>query len=299
MSSVRHLRELVVDRLTAAAEEIIEVFQKTIVEYEEEINRQRRLLDTVWKPEIRLHRIELPQQHVRKGKEIKEEQEEELCTRQEGEQLALKQETDTFMLTPTYEDSDHREPEPNCDHRLLAPDSPVAESHDKKGSKHVDPGSTRNAESKPKKRRHKKTSYSKNECNSPTTKSHCNTHTELPQQHVYKEEEIKEEQEEELCTSQEGEQLALKQETDTFILTPTYEERDQSEPGPNSDHTLLSGKKPLKCDTCGKAFQWKSLLIIHLRTHTGEKPYACDTCGKRFSHKSSWNAHLKIHTVSL
>ncbi|XP_049434531.1 uncharacterized protein LOC125890098 isoform X2 [Epinephelus fuscoguttatus] len=136
MSSVEYLREFVNERLTAAAEEIFGVFKRTIVEYEEEIDRQRRLLDIVWKPDIKLHRIELPQQHVCKEEEeeevlsdqqlciqeistsvdqeepeppqVKEEQE-ELCTSQEGEQLALKQETDAFMLTPTDEQSDHSE----------------------------------------------------------------------------------------------------------------------------------------------------------------------------------------------
>ena len=57
MSSVGYLREFVNERLTAAAEEIFRVFEKTIAEYEEEIHRQRRLLDIVWKPEIHLHRI--------------------------------------------------------------------------------------------------------------------------------------------------------------------------------------------------------------------------------------------------
>ena len=56
MSSVECLRDLINERLTAAAEEIFRVFHKTIVEYEEEINRQRRLLDIVLKPEIQLHR---------------------------------------------------------------------------------------------------------------------------------------------------------------------------------------------------------------------------------------------------
>lgn len=57
MSSVECLREFVVERLTAAAEDIFQVLKKAIVEYEEEICRQARLLDVVWKPEIKLHRI--------------------------------------------------------------------------------------------------------------------------------------------------------------------------------------------------------------------------------------------------
>lgn len=59
MSPVDHLREFVNERLTAAAEEIFRVFTNTIVEYEAEINRQRRLLDIVWKPALQLSRIRM------------------------------------------------------------------------------------------------------------------------------------------------------------------------------------------------------------------------------------------------
>eukprot|EP00064_Thunnus_orientalis_P022687 superscaffoldBa00007890_g22901 len=128
MSSVESLRELINERLTAAAEEIFRVFHKTIVEYETEIDRQRRLLDIIWKPEIRLQRTELPQQHVWKEEEVLadqernssldqeepeppqiKEEEEEVCSSLEGEQLLLKQETETFMSTPTCEESDNSE----------------------------------------------------------------------------------------------------------------------------------------------------------------------------------------------
>uniref|UniRef100_A0A3B4EY00 DDE Tnp4 domain-containing protein n=1 Tax=Pundamilia nyererei TaxID=303518 RepID=A0A3B4EY00_9CICH len=45
-----------------------------IVQYEEEINRWRRLLDITWKPEIKLHRTDIPQQPVCKEKEVLPEQ---------------------------------------------------------------------------------------------------------------------------------------------------------------------------------------------------------------------------------
>ncbi|XP_045902275.1 zinc finger protein 436-like isoform X3 [Micropterus dolomieu] len=275
MSSVESLREFVNERLTAAAEEIFRVFKNTMFEYEEEIDRQRRLLDIVWKPEVKLHRIELPQQHVCKEKipgldqedpqppQVKEEQE-ELCTSQEGEQLVVKQETDTFMLTPTYEESDHSEAELKSDHQLLSHNCHVAESQDQKGGEHEDSGSTRDAEPKQKNQDHNSRSPRNNVHKSTMSEVHHDPHTELPQQHVCKEEEVladqqlwiqeripgldqedpqppqvKEEQEE-LCTSQEGEQLVVKQETDTFMLTPTYEESDHSEAELKSDHQLLS-----------------------------------------------------------
>ncbi|XP_049908069.1 zinc finger protein 345-like isoform X2 [Epinephelus moara] len=251
MSSAEYLREFVNERLTAAAQEILGVFQKTIVKYEEEIDRQRRLLDVVWKPEIRLHRIELPQQHVCKEGEVLSEQqlciqernsnvdqedpeppqikeeEEELCTSQEGEQLVLKQETDASMLTPTHEERDHSEDqtlnfspddtlstadeesvgnmpiinsvrsEAHSYHQLLSHNSPEAESQDQRGDKHGDSGATRNAEPKPKRSRRKSIRQDHTVNNSDSSEIHRDTDTELPQQHVCKEGEVLSEQQ--LC----------------------------------------------------------------------------------------------------
>lgn len=56
MSSVQSLRAFVSQRLTAAAEDIFRLFERTVAEYEEELRRQRQLLDAVLKPEVRLHR---------------------------------------------------------------------------------------------------------------------------------------------------------------------------------------------------------------------------------------------------
>nr|XP_043896364.1 uncharacterized protein LOC122778474 isoform X2 [Solea senegalensis] len=138
MSSRQYLRHLISERLTAAAEEIFSIFEQNIVEYEEEVNRQRKLLEIFCKPRVELRRIELPQ--------IKEEQE-EICTSHEGEQLEVKHEADSLMLTPDNEESDHMEPEPDSDQQLLSHGSPVAESPGPTGSDRVDSVSNRNAES--------------------------------------------------------------------------------------------------------------------------------------------------------
>ncbi|XP_008273902.1 uncharacterized protein LOC103352961 isoform X4 [Stegastes partitus] len=122
MSSVQNLRELINERLTATAEEIFTEFEKTIVQYEEEIDRQRRLLDIIWKPQIKIHTTDLPQPFVCKEEEvlaeqkvfnqernsnvdqedpeppqIKEEQE-ELCDSLDKQQLVQNQEIHAFML---------------------------------------------------------------------------------------------------------------------------------------------------------------------------------------------------------
>ncbi|KAM8747001.1 butyrophilin-like protein 2 [Acanthopagrus schlegelii] len=63
MSKVQILRSLVKQRLTAAAEEICALFERTIAEYEEELcrsteqnQRHRNLLDSALTPQLRLHR---------------------------------------------------------------------------------------------------------------------------------------------------------------------------------------------------------------------------------------------------
>ena len=65
------LRVLVNQRLTAAAEEIFVLFERTIAEYEEELcrskeekERQRKLLDAVFNPQLQLHRAGLFPSHL-------------------------------------------------------------------------------------------------------------------------------------------------------------------------------------------------------------------------------------------
>lgn len=56
MSSVQSMRQFVCDRLTAAAQEILGVFERKLENYEAELARQRRLLDSVFTPETKLQR---------------------------------------------------------------------------------------------------------------------------------------------------------------------------------------------------------------------------------------------------
>nr|XP_046241325.1 zinc finger protein 664-like isoform X1 [Scatophagus argus] len=312
MSSVEHLREFVSGRLTAVAEEIFRVFEITIVEYKKEIDRQRRLLDIVWNPEIKLHRIELPQQQVcteevladqqvwtQEGKSspdqedpepprIKEEQE-ELCTCQEEEQLDLKQETDTFMLTPTYEESDHSEPESTSGRQLFFHYSHVGESQYQKGGRHGDSGSIRDAEPEPKTTHHQSKSPSNNVYSPNMSEIHSNTRTGKMS---YK------------CDTC-GKMFQYKSKLQRHLSVHTGEkpylcnfcgQRFGYMSALKTHIRIHTGEKPYSCKTCGKDFILSSALKVHMRTHTGEKPYLCKTCGKRFRTMPPLKRHMRVHT---
>ncbi|XP_058469230.1 zinc finger and SCAN domain-containing protein 2-like [Solea solea] len=321
MSSLLYLRDVIHGRLTAAAEDIFTHVERIVVEYEEEVDRQRKQLAIVCKRKVKLQRKGLPQQKVNEEEE-EGQTKQQLCNQErnpfldqeEPESLRIKEEeeADTFMLTPDYDESDHMEPEPDTDHQLL---STVAESQDQTeinpGEEHValyeeEVDQRRQLEIlwKPEvqlqqielQQHHEEKVLTEQEGNS-------NVDQEEPESLQIKEEE-------EICTSQE--QPELKQEADTFMLTPDNEESDHMEPEPDTDHQLLSpsaesqdqtvhtknitGEKPHMCAICKKCFAGKGTLINHQRTHTGEKPYYCETCGKCFSVRSTLSRHKNIHT---
>ncbi|XP_039862910.1 zinc finger and SCAN domain-containing protein 31-like isoform X1 [Simochromis diagramma] len=297
MSSAQYLREFIKERLTAVCEEIFSEVQKTIVQYEEEINRQHRLLDISRKPDRNSHIIvpeDLPQLHDCVENEsvdeqqvcnqemnssliffqIKEEQEdpeppqikeeqEELCSSQEGEQLGLKQEADTFMVTLTYEQSDHSEPEPNSE-QYLPLSSPEAEL--KKRTDHgksLDDTLVSDSQSKTHTR---KNSVQCNTCGKMFPyRSHLITHLRVHTgEKLYS------------CTVC-GKRFGQKSDLERHVRIHT-------------------GEKPYSCAICGKKFREKSGMERHVRIHTGEKPHCCSICGKRFIQMIQLKKHMKIHT---
>ncbi|KAF7652783.1 hypothetical protein LDENG_00092490 [Lucifuga dentata] len=60
MSRLQSLKVFVNQRLNAAAQEIFGQFERTITEYEEELERQRKLLDMIIKPKLKLQKQASP-----------------------------------------------------------------------------------------------------------------------------------------------------------------------------------------------------------------------------------------------
>ncbi|KAM9332804.1 uncharacterized protein KZ484_017945 [Pholidichthys leucotaenia] len=183
------------------------------------------------------------------NKELKED----LHTSQEGEQLVVKQESDTIMVASVNEEDKHSEAEPNSE-PLLSKISAVTETQDEEECKHVVLESVKEEEPEPKKRRLQNRSHSDDD--SLTSKTHCENETVAPHLCDCKEEDAlavpqlcnqernsslnraEEVKEEKLWSSQEDDKLELKQETDKFLVTPIYEEHDYSRTEPKSGQLL-------------------------------------------------------------
>ncbi|XP_047430634.1 zinc finger protein 112-like isoform X2 [Mugil cephalus] len=287
MTLRQRFRQFINDRLTDAAEETFTVFKETLVHYEEEIERQRKLLDIVTKPGIKSQSKDVPHQLHHKEEEEEEEEEEvlvdeqpcnqernssleqgepepprikeeqqELCTNQKEEQIEVKEEVNILMVGPAYDESDHG-------------DFPVAQNQHQE---QLDSGSGTNVEL---------------ERVSPASEAQCNTDEKSITCKV--------------CGK------VYKYQSDLIIHQRVHTgERPHSckicgESFGRSNNLNIhmrrhTGERPYPCKICGKSFSQNANLVCHMRTHTGERPYSCETCGKSFSVNDHLNMHMRMHT---
>ncbi|KAM4538930.1 uncharacterized protein PAE49_019919 [Odontesthes bonariensis] len=291
-AELRTLRGLLTERLTAAAEEIVGLFEKAVAEYENrlqqserEIRRQERLLDTVLKPEVRLPKavfsVEIQQEKSSsldqvdpEAPQIKEEQE-EIWTSQEGEQLQGLQDNDItkfpFSPVPVKSEDDEEKPQSSQLHRSARIDS-VGEAEQARTS---DPYSLLQP---------------KSEDNSPDSAETDESDFDFPQTNEAQSgvEDIKNSDVPESDTGSSvkdrpfpcsycGKRFSLKGNLNRHIR----------------DHT---GERPFPCTDCDKSFKDSGSLTAHMRCHTGEQPYSCLFCGKNFSGRGNMTRHMRIHT---
>ncbi|XP_045897663.1 gastrula zinc finger protein XlCGF26.1-like isoform X1 [Micropterus dolomieu] len=308
MSKVQTLRAFVQQRLSAAAEEIFELFERTIAEYEEELCGQRKLLDAVFKPEVRLHRADVQLLLVSKEEVPPEQLESSPSVDQEDppERPHIKEER-----SPSLDQEDPPE-RPHIKEGW----SPSLDQEDPPEPPHIkeERGPSLDQEDPPE-RPHIKEGWSPS------------LDQEDPPEPPY----IKEEKE--------GDQLRGLENADItkFLFTPVpvkseedNEETPQSsqlhqrlteqmkrnpdgedcgpEPDRNSDperhlqpatddKTSHSSETDDSCDWEETRKPQSGSKPLQSGCNTDEKPFGCSECGKQFNHNSTLRRHMRFHTV--
>ncbi|XP_037651667.1 UPF0746 protein DDB_G0281095-like isoform X2 [Sebastes umbrosus] len=278
MCKVQMLRALVKQRLTAAAEEICGLFERTIAEYEEELSRskeenerQQKLLDAVLHPQLQLHRADIQQLLVVKedvlpeqqewsssliqedpeSQHIKEEQE-ELWTSQEGEQLQGLEDADITYPVPVKSEDDKEEPQSSQFHQRQTEQMETETDGEDYGGPEPETD-------------HSEVPVSDSRCSADVQQLLVVKEEVPPEQQEWSSSldqedpeppHFKEEQEE-LWTSQEGEQLQGLEEADitkfTFTPVPVKSEDDEEEPQSSQLHQRQTEQTETEADgeDCG------------------------------------------------
>ncbi|XP_056273929.1 zinc finger protein 239-like isoform X2 [Pseudoliparis swirei] len=277
MSSVFCFRDFVTERLAAAAEEIQCVFAKAVLGYEEEIERQRRLLDAVLKPVIKLHKRKITQLSICHEEVLAENQ---VCDQESISGLG-QEDPDPPWIKEELEELHTSEGEQGADafisrpiHAVMDPTllsetltnisiTAIKSESDRGGS-----GLSRNS--------HQDWS---NDRKPEDTCFRCP-----------------------FCTDEFCDPLKLKVHARAHISEKSHKSgvtcgKGFARKALERKHARIhAGATPHGCPVCGKEFNCRSNRTAHMRTHAGEKRHACATCGKGFSRGVDLRRHHRTHT---
>ncbi|XP_041664285.1 zinc finger protein 320-like [Cheilinus undulatus] len=268
MPGVETLRDFVNQRLTAAAEEIFGVFERTIAEYEEQLcrckeenERKQKLLDDVQlrlyradNQQLSVHQEEVPSEQQEWSSSLDQENTEPPHTKEEVEELWSSQEgldgiytiKFPFAPVPVKTEDDEEKPQSSQLHEIQSEGKTGADGEECGG-----PEQTWNSE--PETLLHSETQDKTGDCSESETDG--------------------------------SEDWRVTLENDSGLNCVENFDDDRSD----------NDKKSHSCSQCSKTFIRKCHLVTHMRIHQKKKPLSCPDCGKRFKHKAHLNSHMFLH----
>ncbi|XP_061746256.1 zinc finger protein 501-like [Nerophis ophidion] len=276
MSKLHMLRALVDQRLTAAAQEIFVVLEKTIAEYEAELSRTKeennRLMDTVFKKhQVMLHRTDVDGEHflyeqqeepqplrIKEERLFKEEAMEHSISR-EGEDIEGLEESPGTGVPVKSEGEERGGAEPPTQHMTTEADG------DHCGGSQADKLLAPQSDSED------TTSHSP-DTDDEDSKDDQTCHTDDTHLKSF------------------GLKTSLKNDTGEkcgkiFCIKGDLIQHARA-------HTQ---EEPFSCSVCGATFARKDSLKSHMRTHAVEKPFLCSVCDSRFAQRQQLENHMRTH----
>ncbi|XP_055077182.1 zinc finger protein 773-like isoform X2 [Periophthalmus magnuspinnatus] len=252
----RRLRAQVTERLTAAADEICALFERTIAEYEEELSRSKeenqrkqRLLDSALR---RLQEQGGAEENAEEEENVLRLKQENLEHRQEPEP-GVHWETEPFQSF--NENLDYGKTEMNFETQGYL--------HDKQTEQSMDSENDRGEEA-------------------PVWEPET--------------EQFYEEKESSCVNTFQSSEGAKRTGGRTQKQCAVCEKVFGNSKDLKRHMVVHTGEKPYSCSVCGKKFTRKGSMQYHMAVHTGDRPFRCHVCSKTFSQKGNLQAHLALHS---
>ncbi|KAG8012287.1 Gastrula zinc finger protein XlCGF57.1 [Nibea albiflora] len=331
------LRLEVTECLSAAAQHICELLERTVAEYEEQLcrsqrenERQRRLLEAVLKPEVRLHRTELCDVQQEPEPTLIKEEVEQLWNSPEREQLhgpvPLKDEEDEEEKTLQSEEhtagssAQHMETECNGEDRGRSGPTRSLDSHQPANddetldySKKADWRQSREPQSDlttvKLKQRQTQTGVSASQLagdDRTSDFSEADTENNYDWKETRKHDNGVSVRDGECNTTTKSPTCCECGKTlntmecvngrDKPFACSVCVERSTMKAQLVPLRRTQSGKTSFICPICKKHFRYKGDTVKHIRIHTGERPYSCSICGRRFTQSTGLGTHMRTHT---